>query len=216
MAYHCGINECVLVVEKKEIRKLLDKIARFDDHQAFKELFDRYHSWLFTVAYTIIQSNEDAEEIIEDVFVKIWEIRDRYDEINNFETYLYTVTKNRCYDKHRGRTKLHQVEINDDLAELDFMESPEDTYLYQELNSKIIESVGKLPPKCKEVYLLIRETGSSYKDAAQQLSVSPKTIESQMRIAIKKIAYDIDLYLKGKENEDRNKFLSFSIYLFTY
>ena len=91
------------MADKKEISELLNKISKFDDQQAFKELYDHYHSWLFSVAYMIIKSYEDAEEILEDVFVKILQMRGRYVEIKNIETYLFTAIKNKSYDKHRKK-----------------------------------------------------------------------------------------------------------------
>ena len=202
-----------MIAKRSDIIKLLKRISKNDDQQAFKELFDLYHSWLFTVAYTIVQSHEDTEEILEDVFVKIWEVRDRYDEIDNIETYLYVAIKNKSYDLLRKQSKVHHIDIEEDLIELDFMESPEDTFLYQELNAKIKESIEKLPPKCKEIYLLIKESGNSYKATAQMLEVSQKTVESQMRIAIKRIASDINDYLASREKSDRNAFLLLSVHL---
>ncbi len=203
----------ILIAKRRDITKLLNKISENDDQQAFRELFDLYHSWLFTVAYTIVHSHEDAEEILEDVFVKIWEIRDRYHQIDNIETYLYVAIKNKSYDLLRKQAKFHHIDIEEDLIELDFMESPEDTFLYQELNAKIEDSIQRLPPKCKEIYLLIKESGNSYKETARILEVSQKTVESQMRIAIKRIASDINDYLASREKPDRNAFLLLSIHL---
>lgn len=206
-------NVDIPVAEKQEVRQLLNLISAHSDQQAFRQLFERYHTWLFTVAFTIIQSNEDAEEVLEDVFVKIWEIRDRYSEINNIETYLYTAIKNKCYDRLREKGRIQQVPMEELLVEVDFMESPEETLLYKELEKHIKQSIAKLPPKCREVYLLIKESGSSYKDAAETLSVSQKTIESQMRIAVRKIAEDIHQYLEDRESADKGRFLSFSVFL---
>lgn len=181
------------------------RMSESSDQNAFEELFNLYYTWLHSVAVSIVRRKEDAEEIVEDVFLKLWEIRDGFSRIKNLETFLYTATKNKSYDYYKKHSKVHLVEFEQNWKEKDFIISPEDAYLYEELRAKYNSAVQALPPRCKEVFLLIREKGYSYKQTADVLGVSNKTIENHLRTAIQKIRDELNDYVCSPKSEKAKK-----------
>ena len=76
------------------IRELQERIALYEDIKAYKELFDQLYDGLHRFAFSLVKSNEIAEEIVSDVFIKIWQIRDRLREIDQLKVYMYTIARN--------------------------------------------------------------------------------------------------------------------------
>ncbi len=185
----------MLISSQEHIKSLIMRITTQADQVAFEEFFHLYFTWLKSVAMAIVKKNEDAEEVIEDVFVKVWAMRERLHQVNNIETYLYTATKNRAYNYVKKYYKAYLVEMEEGKDDTGYSISPEEAMIIEELKLKINDAVSLLPPKCKEVFTLVRQEGLSYKKAASLLGVTPKTVENQLAIAIKKIKYELDSYL---------------------
>ncbi|MFT7036318.1 MAG: RNA polymerase sigma-70 factor (family 1) [Cyclobacteriaceae bacterium] len=180
-------------------------MSESSDEGAFEELFNLYYTWLHSVAISIIRKREDAEEIVEDVFLKLWEIREGFGKIENLETYLYTATKNKSYDYYKKSSKVHLVEFETDWKEDEYIISAEDAYLYEELKSKYQDAVNNLPSKCKEAFLMIKEEGHSYMKAGEILGVSHRTVENHLRTAIQKIREELKIYLSSPSGDQGNK-----------
>ncbi len=194
-----------MIAKKKDVQKLLTRMSESSDQNAFEGLFNLYYAWLHSVAISITRRNEDAEEIVEDVFLKLWEIREGFGRIKNLETYLYTATKNKSYDYYKKSSKVHFVEFEKNWNKKDYIISPEDAYLYEELKSKYQYAVDNLPHKCKEVFKLVREEGHSYAKAAEILGISPRTVENHLRTAIQKIRETLHTYMDSTSDEEKKK-----------
>lgn len=208
---------CILIRDEKKIKKLISRIAGRADQAAFEELYNIYFAWLKSVSISIVRKNEDAEEIIEDVFVKLWTMRDKLGQIKNIETYLYTATKNKSFNYIKKYYKAYAVELEDENTNLGYIISPEEALIIKELKNKINLAVAQLPDKCRQVFLAVREQGLSHKKAAEQLGVSPKTIENQLSIGIRKIKHELDAYMTESKrtnlsNGDALLLLSLIIY----
>ncbi len=182
-------------------------MSESSDQSAFEELFNIYYTWLHTVAISIVRKKEDAEEIVEDVFLKLWEIRDGFSRIKNLETFLYTATKNKSYDYYKKNSKVHLVEFEKEWKDKEQVISPEEAYLYAELLVVLQAAVDRLPPKCREVYILIKEKGYSYQKTADVLGISIKTVENHMRAGIQKLREDLQVYIKSSTEESVKKTL---------
>jgi len=203
----------ILIAKKKDIQKLLKRMSESSDQRAFEELFNLYYTWLHSVAISIIRKREDAEEIVEDVFLKLWEIREGFGKIENIETYLYTATKNKSYDYYKKSSKVHLVEFETNWKDDEYIISPEDAYLYEELKSTYQKAVNGLPFKCKKAFLLVREEGYSYAKAGEVLGVSNRTIENHLRTAIQKIRKELHTYMSsGSEGQIKKMYMMFLLF----
>ena len=156
---------------------------------AFEALYRLYFVRLFRFCFSIIHQKESAEEIVNDVFLKLWEKRDCEPAIDDPRLYLYVSVKNRSLNYLRDHAGVHIVEISERCDEyIWFDTNPETILLDAEGLRRIRAAIDELPPRCKLIFSLVREDGLKYKDVARLLDLSVKTIEAQLAIALRKIA----------------------------
>ena len=142
-----------------------------------------------------VKSSQIAEELVSDVFFALWENRKQLVEITNFDAYIYRIAKFRVL-KYLRDNKTLTVDLDEVPIELfAFTETtPEDDYISRDLIDALNEAIEQLPTKSKLAFKLVREDGMKYKDAAEHLGISVKTLEAQLTYAMKKIAkiFNID------------------------
>ncbi|KYP15275.1 RNA polymerase sigma-70 factor [Flavihumibacter sp. CACIAM 22H1] len=184
--------------QSPEVHYWIEQITLFGDHQAFEKLYLHYYDHLFKFAFSIVKNEKSAEEIVSDTFLNIWRNRLRLLEIENIKLYLYVSVKNlslRHIRKNKGRGTYW---LDDHLIEEigATTQNPEDLLVTKELFYTIQQAIEELPPKCKLIFKMVREDGMKYKEIAQLLSISVKTIDAQMAIASKRILESIKLSVK--------------------
>lgn len=164
--------------------KALFKRITEGDEKAFEKLFHAYYANLCRFATGIISEDETAEEIVQDLFVKIWEKRTQLIINSSIKNYLYRAAKNQCLNfiKHNNIKSDYFQKIQ---SETEAQIQPDEHFLALELAKKIEESIASLPEKRREIFRLSREEGLKYREIAQQLNISLKTVEAQMGLAIK-------------------------------
>ena len=166
------------------------------DEQALKKLYEYYANKLFHFAFMIIHSKELAEEIVEDVFIKIWNKRTTIAGVDNFNMYLYVATKNISCNYLRKHNKRKILDLNEiSLPYYHVATTPEDLMITSETISKINQVINDLPPKCRIIFKLVKEDGLKHREVAELLDISVKTVENQISIALKKIHTAITVYL---------------------
>lgn len=159
---------------------------RVGSEDAFRELFDRYARKLFHFAQSYLKDSCEAEEIVQEVFIRIWSVREQLTDEKSFDSYIFTIAKNailntirksKSEEAFRTWAVMHpgQNVLLDD--ELDF----------NELQRAYRVSVEKLSPKRRVVFELSRDAGLSNAEIAGQLGISVKTVENQMTAAISEI-----------------------------
>lgn len=174
-------------------RYLLLLIAEHDDPTAFDELFHFYFPGLVSFASNILKGRQQAEEVVEDVFVKLWQNRKTMVSIKSPSHYIYTAVKYTALSALKKQNTIFYEDYPDDV-ELTYS-SPESDYISNENIAQINEAINQLPPKCRLIFRLIKEEGLKYDEVAQLLQLSVKTVESQMAIAIKKLTISIQQML---------------------
>ncbi|MBC9932114.1 RNA polymerase sigma factor [Chitinophaga qingshengii] len=179
------------------IQELQRRISLYDDESAYKALFLHFYEPLVQFAGSFVRSAPIAEEVVSDVFINIWQGRRRLTEVNNLRVYLYVSTKNVALKYLLQQQKKNALSLDE--LELD-MESPhynpEEQLISAELLAKFEQAVSELPPRCKVIFKLIKEDGLRYKEIAEILDISVKTIDNQLAIALARIARAINTSLK--------------------
>lgn len=186
-------------------RELLKQIAA-GDQAAFRQVFTHFYKRLNQFALSIVKTRESAEEIVEDVFVRIWQQRETLPSIQNLRVYLYTATKNSSLN-YLSRTATASITEPFDHIHVELNESaltPEQILITAEIQQKIQKAVEALPPRCKMIFKLVREDGLKYKEIAQILNISVNTIDAQMAIAVKRIALAIEAQFDFSFKKNRN------------
>lgn len=187
--------------ELVEIPELQKKIALYDDMKAYRQLCEIFFHRLHRTAYAFIKSKEAAEEIVSDVFIKVWQIRAKLTEIDNLSVYLYTVTKNLClkYITRQYKNPVTSLDIMHFETSIDF-NTPEDICVSADLIKKIRMALDELPPKCRLILQLVKEDGLRYKEVADILHISELTVRNQVAIAVKKLGKVLPVYLQSAVN----------------
>ena len=177
----------------ENIRLLQQAIACFDDTQAYKQLFQLFYPSLVSFSVSIIKSKELSEEIVSDVFMKIWEKRHQLDKVENLTYYLFTAVKNKCLNQLQSQKNKTGLEINDTVFEFKSLShDPEQKLISAETIRQIQKAIQELPPRCRLIFKLVKEEGLKYKEVAELMQLSVKTVENQMSLAFKKIGTVID------------------------
>lgn len=182
-------------LDPQYIRGLLEQIAR-DDQKAFGVLFQLFYKRLLGFAFQYVRTTEVAEEIVSDVFVKLWNRRADLTTIENPEAYLFIAVKNGSLNYLEKYSLYQVVQLPDnERSELVNLDNPQKELEWKELLFKMDEAVSTLPAECQRVFRLSREEGFKAKEVATILNVSPRTVETQLYRAIKKIDSILSSYL---------------------
>ncbi len=167
----------------EEEKKLFGEI-RNGDEKAFEKLFHHYYGHLCLYASQILQDDNAAEEIVQDFFVKLWEKRNRLTIETSVKNYLFRSVKNQALNliKHN---KIKYIYAQSILSDTSDYPTGEESFYEINLAEKIEESILSLPEKRREIFRLSREEGLKYREIAEKLNISPKTVETQMSLAFK-------------------------------
>ncbi|SFE80534.1 RNA polymerase sigma-70 factor, ECF subfamily [Chitinophaga sp. CF118] len=187
------------------IRIWQQQIACHGDEKAFAELFRYFYDRLLHFCIQYVHTREAAEEIVSDVFVKIWNRRTELEQVANLEVYLFVAIKNHSLNYLEQYSSLRITPINDEtgIAQLTNSVDPERTMEWKEILFRMDQEVSRLPDQCRRVFKLIKEEGFKYKDVAEILNISPRTVETQLFRAMKRLNEVVGPYMfnrvKNKE-----------------
>ena len=178
-------------IDNKELVKRLQK----GDLHAFDELYRKYSKKLlfFTLGY--ISSNEDAEDIIQEVFLKVWKNHNQLKEHLSFNSYVFTIAYNaiKKYYRKKGIEKKHFELFLDNHKSID-----NDTISkveYNDLTSRVEKIVNTFPDRRKEVFQLSRESHLSNQEIADKLSITKKTVENHITTSLKVLRKKLKMHL---------------------
>jgi RNA polymerase sigma-70 factor (ECF subfamily) len=168
------MSDLILPCEKE----LLLKVANGDEH-AFSELFNSYHQLLGTHIYRITDSVELAEEVVQDVFLKIWVSRETLTAVQNFKAYLFVISKNHALNCLRklAKERVHQKNLEENALSLISENNPDLEVYYSLLD----EAIDHLPPQQQKVYLLSRHSRLKYDEIASQMGLSRETVKKYLQ-----------------------------------
>jgi RNA polymerase sigma-70 factor (family 1) len=192
-----------------EVKDVLLKIALNDDHLSFKKVYFAYYDRLFQLAKAITKSTEVAEEMVDDVFMKIWTRRQGLMHIDNLTVYLYVAIKNQSLNYLSKANQVLTTNIEDAKIEFkDVAPTIEDVIMTADLARTINQTVQKMPVQCQLVFKLVKEDGLKYREAAEILNISIKTVEYHIGNALKKITESIAKSAKAYVRVADKQFLS--------
>lgn len=169
-----------------EEKKLLYRVGD-NDKDAFRNLYLLYYPRLRAYVLKFVKAPQYAEDIVQDAFLKLWEIRNTIDPEKNFSGYIFTITKNLIFKFFK--TAAYHEEMVDDVL-ISYFPGPGDSNVqenaeWKELHAAIQHAIQLLPPKRKEVFLLCREENLSYDQVSTKLGISRNTIKEHMVHAMK-------------------------------
>ena len=166
----------------------LVNLIQYDDEAAFRELFDRYYTLLTNIANRYVEDAHIAEDIAQDVFIKLWNRRKNLAIHFSFKQYICRAVVNTSINHLRQQKKLDII-LSEDTDEEYFTRpnlTDDDQRAEQEnLENKLLEAIQRLPERCRLVFTMHKIDGLSHKEVAEELGISTKTIENQITKAMK-------------------------------
>jgi RNA polymerase sigma-70 factor (ECF subfamily) len=171
------------------------------DYQAFKMLFDGYYAGLCRFARGYVRSGVTAEDLVSDLFVKIWEQPQQLAASISLKGYLYRSIYNSCMNYiTRTRIKFNNLDPETagklmDLLPGSFEELPSTALLVAELNEEIEKAISRLPAECGKIFIMSRKEELSHREIAQKLNISENTVKVQIYRALVKLREALKEYL---------------------
>ena len=182
--------------DPNHIRSLQERIALYEDMQAYHELYNLFFHNLHRFCYSFVKSAEAAEEIVSDVFIKLWQLRNKLPEITNLKVYLYQIAKNFSLNYITRHFKNPVASLDDmDLETVISLDNPEELCISADLINTIQQTIRQLPPQCRLIFQMVKEDGMRYKEVADILQVSVLTVRNQVAIATQKLAATLPPYI---------------------
>ena len=161
---------------------------RAGDERALEVVFRSHYAGMASFVQRFVRSPDLAEELVQDVFLKLWTKREQLAEIETLRTYLFRAARNTALNYLR-RMKLERrwaEEQGTDTEPLTTFAADDDT-VEQEVATAVKQAIDRLPPRCREIFLMSRDGGLTYAEIARSLDISVKTVETQMGRALKSL-----------------------------
>lgn len=163
--------------------KLIAAIGN-DDYTSYNRLFVRYYSRLCCYVYRLLGEKEDAEDVVQELFLTLWNNRKKIAIVENVSGYLYKMARNLALNHIRTQTNYKTILDNQE-EQLPYYE--ENSLETEEFRMALYDCINLLPGRCKEVLLLHRVKGLKQKEVADQLSISVKTIKNQIWVSLQRL-----------------------------
>lgn len=182
-----------------EVTELLEEIQKHDSQQAFRSLYTLYYDRFFRIAFYYLRRDEWAQEVTLDVFTGLWNNRKRQLIPDDFNKYSYALVRNAALN-YLEKEQRRETSSLDTIPESPSSTStPEEQMMDEELFSLYENSLNELPERCREVFIKVREDKQSYASVAEELNISPKTVDAQLQKAVTRLKEKINEYFKGKQ-----------------
>lgn len=179
-------TSCLSPVSKQEEKELIIRLIE-GDSDAFEKVYYLYADRVYYFALRYLKNTSDTEEMVQEVFTRIWESRNKLDPELSFSGYILTTTKNTIFNDNRKKVN-HQAYCNHVISYLQKnIQNVEEEVIYNDLMALLTKTIDDLPPKRQEIFRLSRIKGLSYKEISKELRISEKTIETHIRLALRDI-----------------------------
>jgi len=171
-----------------QIKEWQRRIALYEDMKAYGQVYDHLFDGLHRFCFAFVKSSEVAEELVSDVFIKLWQIRNRLNEVSNLKVYLYAIARNLSLNYLQRHYTGPALSL-DDIAPETMIETgnPEEICISADTLDAIRMAIQQLPPQCRIIFQLVKEEGLTYREVADVLHISPLTARNQVAIATRKI-----------------------------
>jgi RNA polymerase sigma-70 factor (family 1) len=196
MKPHCTLSDAELIAQLK-----------LANETAFTEIYHRYWEILLNAAYQRLRSKEDAEEVVQEIFVNLYFRRKEIDPKSNLEAYLKTALKFKVIDAYRMQ-QLHYRHIDKIMSEANLSQATADDQLeIKEFKLSILSACRKLPEKCREVFIMFRFEELSHQEIAERAAISVSTVKKHLHKAM--------LFLREEFKGNNTYFLIACLLLFS-
>lgn len=172
----------------------------FESKEEYRKVFEEYYNPLCNFAYKYVNSSDTAEDVVQEVFVQIWQKRASIELTSGIKSYLFQSTRNKAIELIR-RKKLQAAYVDEEIhkgeTSYELEEEADDYMLKEQLN----KSIRQLPPKCQKIFVLSKFNGLTYSEIAEELNLSVKTVENQIGRGLKLLREMLTKMRSDNENK---------------
>lgn len=172
--------------EALNLDSILKDLAK-DRESPLEELFHYYYPRLYDFSRSFLKLEQGIDDILQEVFIRIWQNRKKIKDPARFNAYIFTITRNLLLNELRSR--LNHNSMKEEIRKLSTAQeyTHVDLTQFNDLKNRVDEIIGKLPERQKEIFVLSRSEGLSHKEIAQKLEITTKTVEYHISLAIKSL-----------------------------
>lgn len=173
---------------ESRVRKLLRQIKERDSQTAFRDFYAMSYDRFFRIAYYYVKQEEWSQEIVLDVFLKLWKQRSMLLDVKHFEDYCFILIKNASLNylkKESKQTFTHADSPPEEAVEQSC--SPEESFISEELFALYLKTLDQLPERCREIFIRVREEKQSYAQVAKELGIRINTVDAQLQKAMTRL-----------------------------
>lgn len=176
-------------MKDQRLYELLLRVAEHDDEMAFRELYDLFYFDLVAFSRSILNNEQDAEEVVLNVFMRLWQNRKTMGSIKNISAYLYTAAKYASINVLKSSKSIHNIDIDtlEDTFRYNFA-NPETALIDRENVERLETLLNSLPHQSRLVLYLVKDKGLTCKEVSVLLNTSVRTVETQLYQSLRKIA----------------------------
>lgn len=172
------------------------------DHSVIRWLYSEYYIGLCTYAFRFLKQKEEAEEIVQQTFYKLWEKKDTIQINESVAAYLFKSVKNNCLNhiKHQqivnrfNQDTLQNIQESEELLTIS-QETGLSIYIAKEFEDKVFKTIENLPGQCRDIFKMSRFEGLKHSEIAEQKGITLNTVQKQISIALEKIKFALDTYI---------------------
>lgn len=162
----------------------MNNLFKISNQKDFQELYLNYFNGMANYAFSIMKDRDNAKDMVQDVFIDLWNKRNKLVIKTSIEAYLLRAVKFKSIDFIR-KEKTKQQYVSNAVPDNEFHDDYKEDNLESERKKKLSFAIAQLPTKCRQTFLLSRLSGYTYKEIAQEMEISVKTVENQISRAYK-------------------------------
>lgn len=173
-----------------DIKKSIISFLKKGDVNSYKVIFNTFYNRLYAFSLNYVEDTYAAEDIVENVFLILWQKKNDIDKVENLKSYLYSMVRNASID----HLKQEQRSISLDIDKHDSIELQDQYVIEEETHALLYKALESLPAKCRKVFELSCLEGVKYKDISEELEISINTVKSQRARAIELLKQNLNDY----------------------
>lgn len=188
------------IIHNMVIDKELWVKVKADDKKAFELVFNKYYGSLCLYAFDLLKDEDTAEEVVADVFLKLWQKRSQIDIEFSLKPYFFRCVRNACLDyleANKSVKYLKNVEISEKIKEMTLVEADSivDNLSFDVMEKEVLDAIDQLPPQCRQIFCLNRFQLLTYNEISQKLDISVNTVKTQIGRALDMLRKQLKHYL---------------------
>lgn len=170
------------------IDQLFRKVIHENSYKDFETIYKHYYEFLCHYAWKFVNEKELAEEVVSEVFYKLWKNKNKINVKTSFRSYIFIAVRNQAFDYLRKVKKINYIEDTEAIRSgMTDRHSPLEEVIFNEIYINLEKAIENLPHQCRMIFRMSRDEGLRYREIAEQLNISIKTVETQMGRALKKL-----------------------------